>query len=687
MASAMIALRNREILEKILLRLVGDDKGITIITNTEDYEAPRRISVSRPSDSLRSVLNFAVVVNTYLVKEFIDFTVINEYLDEKIDAKNKIHNKRLGEWYRDYNNEHRPITRLPEELLNHVLDSLTIKPRKLLDTHKRASLSVDSFASTAASLDQDTTQIRQFRLVCHRFAGVGRGRLLLRVRIRFSSEGFHTLREISGNENFRGSVQQFSYMIPRFYPSDVTSLERKLEEARASVDDSKLKLALRVQGRRGPVDRQQPTYQELRTALRRGEADAEQLVIALRKAQQQKEIVEQKVDVKTLVYALTRFSNLQQLRLMKVVDADDKWDKYLRAHADVAAEFRPFEWKWAYEHAATTLAFAIQQSHSSIHRFSSRFMDPKTPILVTQGLKRTISSIAERVSVLEFEFRQTDIAVTLEQKMSQLSALFQVVFNAAIDSLRSLHIGFTRPVSIPLRDIFHDVHLARLEHIGLHMWQMNGDELLNLLKRHKKTLRSLRLRHVLLRRNLQSDCDWRQVLQFIRLEIRPTGYVSLRGIDYEDDIDAANGMHFVNIPAQNNTISDEDSDIDDLSDDAWSESSDGLEEAREEDEGSVTSASNTIMGEQNEDEQEELDESTDDSHESHDELDDNELTRAFRNIPIAESTPLLCECANGFGWDDLIDDGRVVTKEQWQKWQQWVVKYCPLHDPPIPLDS
>ncbi len=112
-----------------------------------------------------------------------------------------------------------------------------------------------------------------------------------------------------------------------FLSVDVSSLVRKLDEARAIADDSKRKLALRIQGRRGPVDRQQPTAQELRTALRRGEADAEQLTIALRKAQQQREIIEQKVDVKTLVYALTRFSRLQQLRLMKVVDADDKWDK------------------------------------------------------------------------------------------------------------------------------------------------------------------------------------------------------------------------------------------------------------------------------------------------------------------------------------------------------------------------
>jgi hypothetical protein len=90
--------------------------------------------------------------------------------------------------------------------------------------------------------------------------------------------------------------------------------------------------------------------------------------------------------------------------------------------------------------AATTLAFAIQQSHSGVDRFSSRFMEPRTPILVTQSLRRRISSIVERATVLEFEFRQTDVAVSLEQKMSQLSGLFQVGFKAAVE-LRLLHIG------------------------------------------------------------------------------------------------------------------------------------------------------------------------------------------------------------------------------------------------------
>jgi hypothetical protein len=224
---------------------------------------------------------------------------------------------------------------------------------------------------------------------------------------------------------------------------------------------------------------------------------------------------------------------------------------------------------------------------------------------------------------------------------------------------------------------------------------MDGDELLELLKRHKKTLKSLRLRHILLRRN---SIGWRQILQFIRREIsskprRGSDYwVSLRGIDYEDDIHAANGMHFVNGPAQNNTISDEDSDLDDLSE-TWSES---MDEVDDEDEDSDENASNTVVGEQNESEQDELDESTDESHESlesHDEVDENEndLARDFPNVSIVETTPLptplSCDCANGWGWNDLDDDGNIVTRSQRKRWEKWVVKHCPKCDPPLIEDS
>jgi len=91
-----------------------------------------------------------------------------------------------------------------------------------------------------------------------------------------------------------------------------------------------------------------------------------------------------------------------------------------------------------------------------------------------------------------------------------------------------------------------------------------------------------------------------------------------------------------------------------------------------------------VIGEQNEDEQ---DESTDESHESHDEVDENEsdLARDFHNVSIIENTtPLLCGCENGYGWDDLDDDGITVTRSQWKRWEKWAEKHCPLCDPPLP---
>jgi hypothetical protein len=218
---------------------------------------------------------------------------------------------------------------------------------------------------------------------------------------------------------------------------------------------------------------------------------------------------------------------------------------------------------------------------------------------------------------------------------------------------------------------------------------MHGEELLDLLRRHKNTLKSLRLRHVLLRRN--PNCSWRHILQFVRSEIRlpQNGYVSLRWIDYEDDdIHPADGMNFLNGHAQINAISDEDSDEDsvlnDMSD-AWSESTDEIED----DEASDESESNTVVGEQNEeDELDELDDSTDESHESlesHDE--DDDLARIFPTISIVETEPLSCGCANGTRWDDLDDDGNAVTRAQWSRWQKWVIKHCSKCDPSIAEDS
>jgi hypothetical protein len=215
--AGLTALRERKILDLILLHLAGDEKGFTIKEkNEEDPLAPRSIFVSQPSDTLKSILNFAVVAERF-AKDYLDFAIVNEYRRHNTRQDRK-HNKRLSDWYQDYNADNRPLAGLPEEILDKILGLLTTKPGHLLPITDRASLSVDSFSSTAAPSPEDSNQIKIFRLVCRRFAKLGLRRLFVRVRIRFSSEGFSTLREIAQRQDFRGTIKQFSYMIPRFYP-------------------------------------------------------------------------------------------------------------------------------------------------------------------------------------------------------------------------------------------------------------------------------------------------------------------------------------------------------------------------------------------------------------------------------------------------------------------------------------
>jgi hypothetical protein len=102
------------------------------------------------SHELRDVLNLAAV-NERLREGFFRFVVMNQH-----------RNRRLSKWYGYYTNRFSPISKFPDEVLERILDFLTLKPGHLMPISHRASLSVDSFSSTAPSLPEDSTQIQQF---------------------------------------------------------------------------------------------------------------------------------------------------------------------------------------------------------------------------------------------------------------------------------------------------------------------------------------------------------------------------------------------------------------------------------------------------------------------------------------------------------------------------------------------
>jgi uncharacterized membrane protein YccC len=104
----------------------------------------------------------------------------------------------------------------------------------------------------------------------------------------------------------------------------VARLQEILSETTAKVEDLQRQLDQRMQANsRRHIDRQVPTDEELRSQLERKRRDEKQIRQTLNKAEDQKRVIELGIDTSTLSYAIRKFENLQQLRLMPVTDALD----------------------------------------------------------------------------------------------------------------------------------------------------------------------------------------------------------------------------------------------------------------------------------------------------------------------------------------------------------------------------
>ena len=104
----------------------------------------------------------------------------------------------------------------------------------------------------------------------------------------------------------------------------MTRLQEILSETTAKIEDLQRQLDQRMQANsRRHIDRQVPTDEELRSQLERKRRDEKQIRQTLNKAKDQKRVIELGIDTSTLSYAIRKFENLQQLRLMPVTDALD----------------------------------------------------------------------------------------------------------------------------------------------------------------------------------------------------------------------------------------------------------------------------------------------------------------------------------------------------------------------------
>lgn len=415
------------------------------------------------------------------------------------------------------------------------------------------------------------------------------------------------------------------------------------------------------------------------------------------KAEEQRQILKRGTDRECLLGALRAFTALQQIRLMKFEDrVDAGWAHYLRNNPALAAEFRPHEWTRACEHATTTLGQAYLLSNCPATRFSSRFMDPQTPLLLTHRSQTTISELGVRLICLELQFNDPS---NLDEKMLQLSSLFQALF-AAATNIQGLHIGFPkqRPVSIQLETVFHNVQWEKLRYIGFGAWRVSGDEIISLLRRHRKTLRSVRLRGVL----LKEGSRWADVLKVLRLELK-LKWISLRDVGYTSRVGEQPGWGVDFVPmVQGQPDSDSDGDSDWGDNGEWDEDGESSEETSDEHESSNSEVDNEgsiIVGNHTDDDAGHDPEDSADGSDGEDS--DFEITAHDNSIrdqtmlqhstpadPLNEDQALphtfntgsICYCHIGYGMLDLKDEGDEVPKKSWKMWQKWVIRRCSTHD-------
>ncbi|KAI9825910.1 MAG: hypothetical protein M1832_000851 [Thelocarpon impressellum] len=506
---------------------------------------------------------------------------------------------------------------LSNELLRDILDQVEGDPDRTVPIDRRAYLSVESFAAPTAPAPAQAQDIAHFRLVCRRFGDLGIPYQFTRVTTRFSKAGFTRLERIASRPAIARHVKKFSYMLPCFYVQGWESVKEMFD----LLDTGPLSL------------------------------DAGHFI---RKARDQEEIVNSMRDVAVLKHAASAFTSLQHVQILRLQDEADRllWE-YIREDWGMSSPFVELKWMPACLQATKALGEALLKAESPCSRFSGPMMNPQSLLVLQENPPHLISDLASRLTCLELHF---DEGVDLDSRMRGLAPLFKTVFVAATGML-AVHVGFPSraPVSLKLDAIFHHVRWERLRAFGIQAWRLDADEVIALARRHRKSLRGLRLRDVL----LKDGSRWKTVLGMLRDEMELLDWVSLRRIGYARTFDEqfAGTMEVPPDPPGGGS----DSDVDDgfpthLSNDDVDEA--GASDDDDSDDASRASSANDDHGPEA-----------------------NELAMD----PDTPSSAPWCSCGGARGGqnaataDELGDNGQWVGVPQRKMWEKWVVGRCAEH--------
>lgn len=384
----------------------------------------------------------------------------------------------------------------------------------------------------------------------------------------------------------------------------------------------------------------------------------------VRKVNEQKEIVQTKEDVRVLNKAISAFTSLQHVQILRLQDQEDGLLlSYIRQH-DQLNQLVELKWPPACSHSTKTIGAALLASRSPCSRFSSPMLSPQSALGAATDPPTTFSVLAERLTCLELHF---DDPTDLDNRIRELSTLSKVVFHAA-KNMQAVHIGFPshRPLSLKLEEVFHHVKWEKLVAFGVQAWRLDADEIIALAGRHRERLRGLRLRDVV----LKDGSRWKDVLGYLRNDMLRLDWVSLRRIDYEKHFDEqwVLGAEVPDDPPVGSDSSDESE-----WDDEWDSHEDGADDLPNDHSHSHSHTQNGYQG------------SPDDS-DSDAGREEPEQGGNMEFPPLSPDTPASvpwCNCNARAGLEDdaeaLGDDGVAVTYSQRKFWEKWVVGKCAEH--------
>ncbi|OOF97984.1 hypothetical protein ASPCADRAFT_205252 [Aspergillus carbonarius ITEM 5010] len=385
----------------------------------------------------------------------------------------------------------RRIEDLADELISDILSFLLGSEDLSPETSPTSphGSSPDSDGSTHAFGEK--FDLDRFSLVCRRFERIGRPRKFSRFVLRFSSDGFRRLEDLL-NMQLACHVRYFTYMVRPFYQG--SGWPQILD----GVDVDNL-----------PVSS-----------------------VHRRRLQDQRYIIDSNRDLLVLRRAMTAFSSLQEVKLLRLQDeADEQVLDHIREHS--LGRTTRLDWEPACTRAVTNLSISLLESNCNSVRFVGPQISPEATVRLLQAPSTSLSALGARLTSLDVTFHS---AANLSTYMETLSSVFHNFFLAA-KNLTTIHLGFPAiaPLDLALEQIFHHLQWKSLRTLSIQGWRLGSEEIVALIRRHRHQLRDVRLASIYIR----PGGRWRDVLTVLHDDMDYLEHIDLRGIDYTSHFDAS----------------------------------------------------------------------------------------------------------------------------------------------------